>query len=46
MGLALAVPVDSQSRYLPLLPPASVLAAFGLTALISARGDLRALGRV
>lgn len=45
LGLAFAVPVDVQSRFMPLLPPACVLAAFGLTALISARGDLRALGR-
>ncbi|HRF48917.1 MAG TPA: phospholipid carrier-dependent glycosyltransferase [Anaerolineales bacterium] len=45
MALALSPQPGAMRVSLPLVPPAAVLAAYGLTALIAARGDVRALGR-
>lgn len=45
IALSLSVGLDQQRAFLQLLAPASLLAAYGVTALIEARGDLRELGR-
>lgn len=44
-GLMLTIPLDWQRYFVPLLPAFSLLSAYGVVALIAARGDLRALGR-
>ncbi len=44
-GLMLTIPLDWQRYFVPLAPVFSLLSAYGLVALIAARGDLRALGR-
>ena len=43
--LTLTVGLDHPRAFLPLMPPITLLAAYGIAALVEARGDLRELGR-
>lgn len=45
LQLTLTVGLDHPRAFLALMPPIALLAAYGITALVEARGDLRELGR-